>query len=74
MRTEKDHNQETSAMAPCDHKSDGPCHCTAERWLHNAGIIESDYLFYGRNEIEIRHAGALYRLRLTRNGKLILNK
>ena len=36
--------------------------------------IDSQALFAGRREIEIRHEGKVYRLRITRNGKLILNK
>lgn len=35
---------------------------------------KSNDLFGESNEIEIIHAGALYRLRITRQGKLILNK
>lgn len=31
-------------------------------------------LFADRTEIRIRHAGAVYRLRITRGGKLILTK
>ncbi len=34
----------------------------------------SNELFEGRNEIEINHKGELYRIRITRNGKLIMNK
>jgi len=37
-------------------------------------IVESISLFGDRKEIHIRHDGELYRLRVTRNGKLILNK
>jgi hemin uptake protein HemP len=37
-------------------------------------VIESRDLFDGANEIGIMHDGALYRLRVTRAGKLILNK
>jgi len=40
--------------------------------LENA--IDSSGLFAGRNEVLIYHAGEIYRLRVTRNGKLILNK
>lgn len=40
----------------------------------DATMVESDELFAGRREIQIRHAGQVYRLRVTRNGKLILNK
>ena len=36
--------------------------------------IPSDQIFAGTHEVLIRHAGELYRLRLTRNGKLILHK
>lgn len=37
-------------------------------------ILDSAELFVGRREVQIRHAGALYRLKITRQGKLILNK
>ena len=36
--------------------------------------ISSDQLFAGEREIGIEHHGALYRLKITRQGKLILNK
>jgi hemin uptake protein HemP len=41
-----------------------------------AGIrtFDSAALFGGEHEIGIVHAGELYRLRITRQGKLILNK
>lgn len=35
---------------------------------------ESLALFHGRREILIRHGEAVYRLKITRQGKLILNK
>lgn len=34
----------------------------------------SERLFSGHRELEIEHAGALYRLRITATGKLILTK
>lgn len=37
-------------------------------------VIDSARLLAGRNEIRIRHEGQVYRLRVTKNGKLILNK
>ncbi|MGE0230284.1 MAG: hemin uptake protein HemP [Flavobacteriaceae bacterium] len=37
-------------------------------------IYRSSELFRGCNEIIIRHDDANYRLRITRQGKLILNK
>jgi hemin uptake protein HemP len=36
--------------------------------------LDSATLFAGRTEIVIDHGGALYRLKITRQGKLILNK
>ncbi|WFR97263.1 hemin uptake protein HemP [Rhizobium tumorigenes] len=36
--------------------------------------IESAEIFRGQNEIVIRHEDFTYRLKITRQGKLILNK
>lgn len=36
--------------------------------------LRSDELFRGRQEVEIDHQGEVYRLRVTRAGKLILTK
>jgi hemin uptake protein HemP len=36
--------------------------------------LTSQSLFQGVHEIGIEHAGSLYRLKITRQGKLILNK
>lgn len=36
--------------------------------------LDSRLLFRGRQEVQIRHDGEVYRLRVTRNGRLILNK
>jgi len=36
--------------------------------------VTSESLFHGDHEIGIDHRGALYRLKITRQGKLILNK
>lgn len=45
---------------------------------HRAGdtarVVSSDDLFRGTTEIAIDHFGAIYRMRITRQGKLILNK
>lgn len=38
------------------------------------GIIPTDFLFHGNQEILISHNGEHYRLRITKNGKLILTK
>ncbi|MEJ7011880.1 hemin uptake protein HemP [Sinorhizobium meliloti] len=37
-------------------------------------IVESHDLFRGHNEILISHDGTIYRMKITRQGKLILNK
>ncbi len=37
-------------------------------------LLESSQLFGSDNEIMIRHEDSIYRLRITRNGKLIMNK
>lgn len=36
--------------------------------------VDSRSLFLGAHEIGIEHKGSLYRLKITRQGKLILNK
>jgi len=36
--------------------------------------LSSDVIFLGEREIGIEHHGSLYRLKITRQGKLILNK
>lgn len=37
-------------------------------------IVESTDIFRGQTEIVIRHEGVIYRMKITRQGKLILNK
>ncbi len=37
-------------------------------------VIDAAELFAGGKEIAILHEGALYRMKITRQGKLILNK
>jgi hemin uptake protein HemP len=37
-------------------------------------VVESHDLFRGDSEILISHDGAIYRMKITRQGKLILNK
>ena len=36
--------------------------------------LSSDSLFQGTTEVAIDHHGSVYRLKITRQGKLILNK
>lgn len=48
---------------------------TAAAPLHAGDAqVDSNTLLRGRREVLIRHAGETYRLRHTRNGKLILTK
>lgn len=37
-------------------------------------LLDSMALFADRNEILIQHNGQIYRLRATKNGKLVMNK
>lgn len=37
-------------------------------------VVQAEKLFGGEREIRIEHAGVLYRLRITRRNKLILQK
>ncbi|SFI71875.1 hemin uptake protein HemP [Aerobium aerolatum] len=37
-------------------------------------VVASESLFRGAHEIGIEHEGSMYRLKITRQGKLILNK
>ena len=37
-------------------------------------VVPSDSLFHGQREVWIEHEGERYRLRITRRGKLILQK
>jgi len=41
---------------------------------HSSHVIRSEDLLQGRREIQILHEGEVYRLLVTRNGKLILQK
>ena len=41
---------------------------------NTALIVDSQTLLQGQNCLHIRHLGELYRLQLTRQGKLILTK
>ncbi len=37
-------------------------------------VVDSRDLLRGKQELQISHEGEVYRLRITRNGRLILNK
>lgn len=46
----------------------------AERTSDRMTVVDSAQLFADRREVRIRHRGEVYRLLMTKNGKLILNK
>ena len=55
-----------------------PAHCsspneTSQR-AHPSDIVPADRLFKGTQEVLIGHNGETYRLRITKNDKLILTK
>jgi hemin uptake protein HemP len=49
-------------------------HAPLPREAAEIRTIESADIFRGANEIMIRHDGVVYRMKITRQGKLILNK
>ena len=49
-----------------------PLSATSKRPMPD--VIPTDFLFQGRQEILISHNGEHYRLRITKNAKLILTK
>lgn len=51
-----------------------PDHQYEQERASESSPIDSQRLFGGRREICIRHNGETYRLRVTKSGKLILNK
>lgn len=60
---------------PMDHRfRPRPLQQAADRQPEPVRTISSEALFEGRTEIAIDHSGSIYRLKITRQGKLILNK
>lgn len=59
---------------PRDRRFEAHAPMCAERIPASVRTLSSDTLFQGEHEIGIEHHGALYRLKITRQGKLILNK
>ena len=60
-------------MTPAD-SIDPPPEGKTQPELRTARQVESQELLRGEREVLILHSGEVYRLRLTRNGKLILQK
>lgn len=61
----QDLDREALMGAPCLPRAAGP---------DRTPVYTSAELFCGANEIGIEHQGSRYRLKITRQGKLILNK
>lgn len=57
----KDSKKDTQQRSPRDGES-------------SQEILDSETLFGDKREVSIRHEGQVYKLRITRFGKLILNK
>jgi hemin uptake protein HemP len=51
-----------------------PANATALDIASGQPVFTTEQLFSGTNEIAIVHQGLTYRLRITRQGKLVLNK
>lgn len=62
------------ALRPVLHLVQRPLRSTAPQAVHLQASIESGALLKGTREVLIRHGDEVYRLRHTRNDKLILTK
>ncbi len=70
-----------NSFSPINHSLHPPAAGGEEHRQHGgqsldrvARVLTSEALFRGSQEIGIEHAGSMYRLKITRQGKLILNK
>lgn len=59
---------------PTDNRLRPPPPYSADDRPESMRTVSSEALFQGRTEIAIDHGGSIYRLKITRQGKLILNK
>ena len=64
----------TRIQTPTDQAKPMPTTATKPARSGEPVDLDTRELFAGRSEIRIAHADAIYRLRITRAGKLILNK
>lgn len=62
------------AEPPAPSPASSPLTLELERRDGPPGVIRAELLFRGGQEILIDHQGETYRLRITKNGKLILTK
>lgn len=63
-----------SGVSPTVPSEPSPVGAARHPGLGDVKAVDSADLFAGRNEIRLHHRGEEYRLRITRQGKLILTK
>lgn len=63
-----------TSREPLGGKESPPTLCLHRVENDQGRIVDGESLFGGRREIDIRFGQSVYRLRITRQGKLILNK
>jgi hemin uptake protein HemP len=61
-------------MNVTDPRDDGHAPKSPPQQATQQAVVDSRDLFRGTKELQISHEGEVYRLRVTRNGRLILNK
>ena len=61
-------------MNSSDPRDDERPHESPRAQTNHHDVVDSRDLFRGKRELQISHEGEVYRLRVTRNGRLILNK
>lgn len=68
-------NIKVSVARETRQRSDDVLHAGNEtKEANSLGVIDSQLLFHASNEVMISHDGMLYRLRRTKQNKLILTK
>ena len=63
-----------NSHTPVDHRFRSQSLQQVNRQHLPVRTLSSESLFQGTTEIAIDHSGSVYRLKITRQGKLILNK
>lgn len=70
--------RETDPKLTQNHREPGACPSpvspSASASPTQSPVVDSRELLGGKQELQISHEGEVYRLRVTRNGRLILNK
>ena len=61
-------------VSPADGADDRKSSLSAAKETRRPIVIDSKLIFRGENEVRLLHLGEEYRLRITRQGKMILTK